>query len=268
MKKIIILGANADIGFNITKMYLKNNFQVIGTYRKENNNTSKLRKFKNLMLIKLDILKKKQINNFIEIIGKKDFFWDEVFCSIGTSEPIGNFFETDFDIWEKSLNLNFVNQLRVLHGLFKMRNKSSVTNINFMAGGGTNSAFKFYSAYCISKIALIKMCELIDAEDPKIKIQILGPGFVKTKTHLETIKAGNRAGNNYKRVKEFLEKDQIETKFEKIFEFLQWVNKTNKNTTSGRNFSLENDQWNSKELIKKLNEDPDMYKLRRHKNFD
>ena len=55
MKKIIILGANADIGFNITKMYLKNNFQVIGTYRKENNNTSKLRKFKNLMLIKLDI---------------------------------------------------------------------------------------------------------------------------------------------------------------------------------------------------------------------
>ena len=38
MKKIIILGANADIGFNITKMYLKNNSQVIGTYRKENNN--------------------------------------------------------------------------------------------------------------------------------------------------------------------------------------------------------------------------------------
>ena len=99
-----------------------------------------------------------------------------------------------------------------------MRNKSSFANINFMAGGGTNSAFKFYSAYCISKIALIKMCELIDAEDPKIKIQILGPGFVKTKTHLETIKAGNRAGNNYKII-EFLEKDQIETKFEKILNF-------------------------------------------------
>ena len=74
--------------------------------------------------------------------------------------------------------------------------------------------------------------------------------------------------SEYKRVIEFLEKDQIETKFEKIFEFLQWVNKTNKKTTSGRNFSLENDQWISKELIKKLNEDPDMYKLRRHKNFD
>ena len=82
MKKIIILGANADIGFNVTKMYLKNNFQVIGTYRKENDNTSKLRKFTNLMLIKLDILKKRQINKFLEIIAKKEFFGMSFFVQL------------------------------------------------------------------------------------------------------------------------------------------------------------------------------------------
>ena len=135
-----------------------------------------------------------------------------------------------------------------------------------MAGGGTNSAFKFYSAYCVSKIALIKMCELIDDEEPDIKIQIVGPGFVKTKTHLDTLKAGNKAGENLNRVKKFLKNVKEEKKFKKIYEFLQWIKRSEKKTTSGRNFSLENDKWNTKELIKKLNDDPDMFKLRRYKN--
>ena len=30
---------------------------------------------------------------------------------------------------------------------------------------------------------------------------IIGPGFTKTKTHIETLKAGKKAGSNYLRVK-------------------------------------------------------------------
>ena len=35
MKNIIILGVNADIGRNIANLYLKNNYKVLGTYRKK-----------------------------------------------------------------------------------------------------------------------------------------------------------------------------------------------------------------------------------------
>ena len=50
-----------------------------------------------------------------------------------------------------------------------------------MAGGGTNNPFTNYSAYCVSKIALIKMCELIDDEYKNLNVFIIGPGLLKPK---------------------------------------------------------------------------------------
>ncbi len=52
-----------------------------------------------------------------------------------------------------------------------------------MAGGGTNNPFTNYSAYCVAKIALIKMTELLDDEEKKLNIFIIGPGFVRTRIH-------------------------------------------------------------------------------------
>ena len=36
------------------------------------------------------------------------------------------------------------------------------------------------------------MCELIDDENKNLNCFIVGPGFTKTKTHFETIKAGKK----------------------------------------------------------------------------
>jgi NAD(P)-dependent dehydrogenase (short-subunit alcohol dehydrogenase family) len=57
-KKIIILGANADIGFNIASMYADDGFEVVGTYRKENENSISLRKRSNVSLFQLDVFNK------------------------------------------------------------------------------------------------------------------------------------------------------------------------------------------------------------------
>ena len=46
------------------------------------------------------------------------------------------------------------------------------------------------------------MCELLDDEIKNLNIFILGPGFTKTKTHFETLKAGKLAGKILK-VKNF-----------------------------------------------------------------
>jgi NADP-dependent 3-hydroxy acid dehydrogenase YdfG len=83
-----------------------------------------------------------------------------MFSSVGTSEPISKFFDTNFDIWRKSVNVNFISQLEVIHFLYKLRsgNKNSII---LLAGGGTNNPFTNYSAYCVSKIALIKIPKIL-----------------------------------------------------------------------------------------------------------
>ena len=138
-----------------------------------------------------------------------------------------------------------------------------------MAGGGTNGPFRNYSAYCVAKIGLIKMCELIDDEFDNINIFILGPGFTRTKTHLETIKAGKKAGKNYLRVKKFMSsKKNTGTSFKEIYDFINWGIKQGKKIVSGRNFSVVNDDWKHKPklLQEKLKKNIAMYKLRRYLN--
>ena len=150
--------------------------------------------------------------------------------------------------------------------MYHLRNKKKKSNVIFLAGAGTNNPFTNYSAYCVSKIALIKMCELIDDENKNLNCFIIGPGFTKTKTHYETIRAGKKAGKNFLRVKKFMLKENG-TSMKDIFNCILWGIKQGRNVVGGRNLSVVHDDWGSNLLKKKLLKDPNMYKLRRHKTI-
>ena len=267
MNKLIVLGVNADIGANIAMKYLNDGFEIIGTYRKKNKNIKILESYDNISFFQCDICSKKDRDNFFEEVKTRKFKWTNLFSSVGSSEPIGKFFDLDFLDWERSISINFTSQLSIIHGLYELRKKNNVSCINLMAGGGTNSPMLNYSAYCVSKIGLIKMCELIDSEYEDLKIQIIGPGFVKTKTHQETLNAKEMAGKNYQRVKKFVESGNQGTSFEDIYKCLRWIDLSDKNITSGRNFSVVHDSWGEESLDLELLKNSELYKLRREGNL-
>ena len=109
------------------------------------------------------------------------------------------------------------------------------------------------------------MCELLDAEVPDTSFVIVGPGWVKTKIHQATLDAGLKAGANYEKTKAKLAGDEC-TPMEKVLDCCDWIIKADRSIISGRNFSVVFDKWEDPALMKKLAEDPDMYKLRRHRN--
>jgi short-subunit dehydrogenase len=264
-KNIIVLGINADIGSNIAKFFLQENYNVIGTYRNKKPKINELKNLKNLKLIKCDINLKKDLNKILNYLKNKKIKWDTLFSSIGTTVPIGNFFNLNFEKWKNSINTNFLSQLEILHKIYPYRYKAKA-NVVYLAGGGTNNPFTNYSAYCVSKIGLIKMCELLDDESKNLNIFIVGPGFTKTKTHLETINAGKNAGKNYKRVKKFLQSDNPGTSFKKIYECINWGISEGRKVVGGRNLSVVHDKWGKNSLKKKLIMNSEIYKLRRYKN--
>ena len=265
-KTVVVLGANADIGSKMCEFYVKDGFRVIGTYRNLSENIKTLKKLKNMVLLKCDITKKEEVMRLAEYFEKARSRWTTVLISVGTSEPIGPFFGLSFDKWEDSLQVNCISQLRALHMLHKYRIKKGMANIVLFAGGGTNNPFRYYSAYCVSKIMLIKMCELLDDENKDLKVFIIGPGFVRTKTHFETIKAGENAGLNYCRVRKFLDSGDPGTPVKKIYESLRWLERQGREIVGGRNFSIVNDKFGDKRLISALKKDFNMYKLRRYRN--
>ena len=188
MKKSLIIGITSDIGTGIKNRLEDDDWQVLGTSSTYESDS----------VFKLDLADPKQVELFTNQLDQyKD--WSLLCLFAGTMEPIGTFFDTDFSSWEKNFRINVLSQLRVLQMLWEYRAEFTDVNVCFLAGGGTNSTFDNYSAYCLSKIALIKFVELIASENTDGKFFIIGPGFMKTKIHNQTLRAGKKAGTNFQK---------------------------------------------------------------------
>ena len=109
------------------------------------------------------------------------------------------------------------------------------------------------------------MCELLDAEIPDTRFIILGPGWVRTKIHASTLKAGKLAGANYGKTLEKLAGGEC-TPMDEVLDCCDWLFNTPRRVVGGRNFSVVYDAWGDKRLTDKLKQDKDMYKLRRSGN--
>ena len=145
-----------------------------------------------------------------------------------------------------------------------------MSHVVFFAGGGTNNPFTNYSAYCVSKILLIKMCELLDDENTDLNVFIVGPGWVRTKIHDQTLDNPKGAGNSYERTLEFLESEGSGTSYEDIYDCINWCIAKGRDVAGGRNFSVVYDTWRQggEQLAEQLRGDSDKFKLRRFGNED
>lgn len=266
-QNVILLGAGSDIGGRLAVMLADRGARVAGTYRNEDSVTA-LRQDPRISLFHCDAAQPESITRFARSYAESAAPWDIFISCIGVLEPIGNFFSLDFDAWENSVRVNSLAQLRALHALENHRRTPGPNHVVFFAGGGTNSPFRNYSAYCLGKILLIKMCELLDDEAPHLNAVILGTGWVNTKIHRQTLAAQSSAGANYSRTAEFLRSPTQGTSYEDILGCIAWCVRSGRQAVGGRNFSIVHDDWRNGggELLRQLQADPNMFKLRRSGN--
>jgi NAD(P)-dependent dehydrogenase (short-subunit alcohol dehydrogenase family) len=193
--------------------------------------------------------------------------WDLLVLAPGTMRPIGNFIDVDMDQWADSLQVNLINQLRFVHGLLThaAQGGQRMPLCVFLAGGGTNSAPVAFSAYTVSKIALIKATELLDAEMPNIKFTILGPGWVRTAMHEETLTSTLAPEAVVRETRRRLKSgDFIE--MNRVMKAVDWLLAQPKSVVGGRNFSVEGDPFDQEAFADFLERQPSALKLRRSGN--
>jgi len=250
-RKALICGITSDIGRGVRRFLEIDDWQVYGTSTKSESRT----------IAKVDLSDSEEVRTFTKRASTYKN-WSLLCFFAGTMAPIGPFFSLNFDEWEKSFHINVLSQLRILHSLWEFRSPNHEASICFLAGGGTNSSFDSYSAYCLTKVALIKFVELLASEYQEAKVFIIGPGFMRTKIHQETIRAGKSAGQNLAKTKEFMETDG--TSMKELYSHLKWCLQNPKEVVSGRNFSTVHDPWRNGDLLaSSLVLQPHAFKLRR-----
>jgi NAD(P)-dependent dehydrogenase (short-subunit alcohol dehydrogenase family) len=265
-RTVFILGGSADIGVELARRYLDAGCNVALTFRKRAA-IHDLEARANFAAIACDVTSPDSIVAAATELGKLGWRWDSFLSIVGTMEPIGNFFENDFSEWSRSITVNAIGQLHVLHALFGLRRIGREVGAMFMAGGGTNNPFTNYSAYAASKIFLIKMAELLDDETPDLNMFVVGPGFVRTKIHQETLAAGAKPGVDIKKTLDFLKTDG--TSHDDIFSCVEWCFAAGRKIVGGRNLSVVHDPWRDggEALKRALAADPNMFKIRRRQDL-
>jgi len=183
--------------------------------------------------------------------------WDLIVCCYGTLEPIGNFWDVDFDDWLAAFEANAFKGLRQVQMLYPQRRAGA--SVCFFSGAGANGPAPTYSAYCASKTLLTKMVELMDAESEDCKFFILGPGMMRTKIQEQTLRAAARAAN-FNRVREFMDSGAPGTAPDYLYQFLKACVAASKPAVGGCNFYVPQDD---PARLADLGRPRDWFKLRR-----
>lgn len=120
----------------------------------------------------------------------------------GVYGPIGPVWENDPEEWWAAVRINLLGTFLMCRHAMPVLARGGGGSIVNMAGGGALSPFPRYTAYGISKAGVVRFTETLaeEAKELGIRVNAIAPGFVVTRLHQETVRAGERAG------KAFLEK--------------------------------------------------------------
>ena len=263
-KVVFFSSITSDIGIALAKRYSRNGYVIAGTYRSRKL-LPEITNLRNCHLFYCDLTDRQTIQDAIAQFAALGLRWETFISCAAWPPPLTGFLESDFEEWIQSVHVNAIEQLRILHGLYPLRNRGMVANVVFFAGPGTNNAVRNFSALTVSKVMLIKMCELLDAENKDLNVFIVGPGWTKTKTHELILSDPHVSPEKYNETLNFM-RGQRGTSMDDIYDCICWLSAEGRQIAGGRNFSVVHDFWGSGELAQELSRDIDMYKLRRHRN--
>ncbi len=141
--------------------------------------------------------------------------------------------------------------------------------INFSGGGATSPLCRF-SAYGVSKAAVVRLTETLAEEVKEFNIQVnaIAPGAVDTKLQDLVLAAGERAGDLLQRIRRLRETGEGGTPREVPAELALFLASDDSRKLTGRLISAPNDKWESwtEERIEQVMSQP-WFTLRRMDPF-
>lgn len=188
---------------------------------------------------------------------------DVLINAAGIQTPIGLFQENDPDEWEQTFRVNLFGPARLIKAVLPMmlaRGQGKI--INFSGGGATGPRPNF-SAYAVSKAALVRFTETLAIELKPYNIQVnaVAPGAVNTRMLDEIIAAGTKAGDEQKAGLERLASGG--TPVELVCELVLFLASPASGKLTGKLISAPHDPWRDwEDQVDELNATP-LYTIRR-----
>ena len=187
MKKIWIIGSSSGIGFELLKLWLKQDYLIIASSTSIESNPKALELLEEnrtkLTLVNIDVTCE---NSISKAFSENEDFLNSVntfFYNAGVYE-ISNSHNIQINDYEKMINVNYLGFVRILSNALPYLRKDNYTK-RVVVNGSLASFFGLPNAgaYGASKAALLSFAQSMQPELIKqnIQLQIINHGFVKTR---------------------------------------------------------------------------------------
>jgi len=211
-----------------------------------------------------DVSRADEVKALAKELKKKYIRIDGLVNCAGILGPIGLSGTVAADKFVRTLEVNLVGPLMMCQAMLPLMLKAGKGKIVNISGGGAAGPFPNYSAYAASKAGLVRLTEnmAVEYKDKGIRVNSIAPGFVATDIHQGTLKAGEKAGEDYlKRTKEMLKRGSVSPRVAaRLTAFL--LSESSSGIT-GKFISAPWDPWEEQAFLSRLKEEPDAAVLRR-----
>jgi len=176
-KIVLITGAESGIGKSTSKIFLNNNFRVIGTSLK-NNKDKYIKDFDNYQI---DITNNNEWRDLASIIRKKYTKIDVLVNSAGVRLS-GNLETTSMNDWSYHFNNNVTGTFLACKYTLPLLKKSDKSSIINLASINSIRGVKNMLAYATSKSAIVSFTAslALDLSKHNIRVNAVAPGAIDT----------------------------------------------------------------------------------------
>lgn len=199
-----------------------------------------------VMVFAADVSDGKRVHDLMDETRRRLGGIDVLVNAAGCYGPIGPFAECDPDQWRRAFEVNVMGTFHTCRAaLPSMIARRRGKIINF-SGGGATSPLPNFSAYGVSKTAVVRLTETI-AEEVKafgIDVNAIAPGLVDTRLQDEILKARERAGPLYERIMNLRRSGEGGVPPEKAAELALFLASASSDGLTGKLISAPYDPWN------------------------
>ena len=214
----------------------------------------------NALRIRADVCDYEQVHTAIDRMRVHFGHIDVAICAAGMLGPIGPFIDSPVKAWMDTLQANLIGVANTCRAVVPYMRERRTGKIIVLAGPGAETSRPNFSAYAVSKTAVVRFAEVLADElsESNVQVNCVGPGSTYTSTTDEILHAGSRAG-----WKETEAASQVRvsggTSPDKQMEIFQFLASEHSNHISGKLLYVSDD-WKK---LQQGSEGHGMYTLRR-----
>lgn len=264
--RIVLSGASLGIGRYLAKFLVHQGHQVWGMARSIaplNSLQEELGTQFNYSVC--DISSLPQLKEVRHLVAEQWHSIHAVICCAGIQGAIGKAMEVNPALWSETVRINLDGNyytIYLFHDLLLPWQGRS--KILCFSGGGATAPRPHFSAYGVSKAALVRLVETLAQEwqDRALDINAVAPGAIATRMTEEAIAAGpEKAGKEYQQALQT--KKSGGASLEKVAALVQYLLSSESDGLSGKIISAAWDPWDQFAQHQKDLQDSDIYTLRR-----